>query len=164
MIAWLAWVPVLFFFVIIQKIVVDALTFHYLSLDLTMIFIVFAGLNMGMVRGSILTMWAGFLVSVLIGAVSTLFMCVYMVVFFLSSLVSVRVLTGNTLFIVAFTALCATVEGILLMVINWYYLDAVSINAALRTMLPQIPILGILSPFFFHGFRKIEELIHVRKS
>jgi len=164
MIPCLAWAFILFFLAIIQKTIVDALAFHYLSIDLIMIFVVFSGFNMGVTRGSILTLWAGFLVSTLTGSVAALFMCVYMVIFSLSSLVSTRILVGTSLFIVCFTTFCAVVECILLVAINRYYLGATGIEAMLWALLPQIPILGILSPFFFRGFKKIEELVNVQKS
>ncbi|MDR2861538.1 MAG: hypothetical protein LBV07_03195 [Syntrophobacterales bacterium] len=163
MISWLAWIPIIFFLVIIQKTVVGVLAFHHLSVDLTMIFVVFAGLNMSMARGSVLTLWAGFLVSVLTGSVTALFMCVYLVIFSLSHLISTRILARTSLFIVCFTMLCAALEGILLMAINRYYLGVTGIEGMLWAILPQIPVLGILSPLFFHAFKKIEAVIHVRK-
>ena len=163
MISCLAWAAILFFLVIIQKTIVDVLAFHLLSIDLTMIFVVFAGFHMGVARGSILTLWAGFLVSILTGSVTTLFMCVYVVIFSLSSLVSTRILIGTPLFIVCFTAFCAFVECILLVVVSRYYLGVAGFEAMLWALLPQIPILGILSPFFFWGFKKIEDWVHVQK-
>lgn len=163
MIPWLAWAFIVFFLVIIQKTVVDAFAFHFLSIDLAMIFVVFSGFNMSVTRGSILTLWAGFLVSTLTGSVAALFMCVYMVIFSLSSLISTRVLIGTPLFIGCFTAFCAVVECILLVVLSRYYLGAAGFEAMLWALLPQIPILGILSPFFFRAFKKVEALAYVQK-
>ena len=164
MIPCFVWASILFFLVIIQKTIADVLLFHFISIDLTMIFVVFAGFNMGVTRGSILTLWAGFLMSTLTGSVAALFMCVYMVIFSLSSLVSTRVLVGTSLFIVCFTTFCAVVECTLLVAINRYYLGTADVEAMLWALLPQIPILGIISPFFFRAFKKIEELVYVRKS
>ena len=165
MISFLVWLPILFFLVVIQKTIVDVLTFHLLSIDLAMIFVVFSGLNMGILRGGLLTLWVGFLVSILTGFVTSLFMCVYLIIFSLSRLVSIRILSGTSLFIVCFTTLCAVIEGILLVVINRYsYLGVENVDTALWALLPQIPVLGIISPFFFRGFKRIEKLIHVRKS
>jgi hypothetical protein len=164
MIPWLVWIPIIFFLVIFQKTVVDVFSFHFLNLDLTMIFVVFSGLNMGVMRGSVLSLWAGFLVSILTGSIAALFMCVYLVIFSLSHLVSTRIFAGTPLFIVCFTMLCAVAEGIMLIVINRYYLGVAGIEGMLWAVLPQIPVLGILSPLFFRGFKKIEDLSHGRKA
>lgn len=162
MISGLAWMPVLLFLIVVQKTVLDIFSFHLLSVDLTLLFVVFAGFSMSVLRGGILTLAAGYFVGVMTGTVTGLFMFVYFSLFCVSTLVSTRVYIEQSYFIMLFTMSCALVEGMMLVVINRYILDAPALYPTLRAVFPQIFILGLISPFFFKVFRKFEVLVHAK--
>jgi hypothetical protein len=160
MVAAFIWVPVLFFLVITQKTLVDALTLHRVNVDLALAFVVFAGFFMSVSRGGVLVLCAGFLVAVLSGSMTTLFMLVYLIIFGLAMMVSTQVYVERPVLIVAFTAFCALLEGAMLGCLKYYFLDAPRILPTFQEFLPQAFILGPLTPPLFRLFRKIEAFVH----
>jgi len=164
MISALAWIPVLFLLVVVQKMIPDIFSFHLLSIELSLIFVVFSGFYMSVFRGGILTLLAGFFVGTLTGTVTGLFMFVYMILFCVSSLASAQVYIGQPYFIMIFTMFCAFLEGMILVMINRYVLGAPSFYPTLLAILPQIFILGLISPLFFKAFRRFEVVVHAKTA
>lgn len=164
MISGLAWIPVLLLLIVAQKTLLDVFSFHLLSVELSLLFVVFAGFSMSVSKGGILTLVAGFLVGAMTGTVTGLFIFVYFSLFCFSTLVSTRVYIEQPYFIIVFTILCALLEGMMLLVINRYVLDAPALYPTLQAVLPQILILGLVSPFFFKVFRKFEVLVHAKTA
>jgi len=164
MISALAWIPVLLLLVVTQKTILDIFSFHLLSIELSLIFVVFAGFHMSVSKGGILTLLTGFFVGTLTGAITSLFMFVYMTLFCVSTLVSTRVYIGQPHFIMVFTMFCAFLEGMMLVVINRYVLGAPALYPTLLAVLPQIFILGLISPLFFKAFRKFEVVVHAKTA
>jgi rod shape-determining protein MreD len=164
MISGLAWIPLLLLLVVVQKTMLDIFSFHLLSVELSLLFVVFAGFSMSVLKGGMLTLIAGFFVGALTGTVTGLFMFVYFTLFCFSTLVSNRVYFQQTYFIMVFTMFCALLEGIMLAVINRYVLGAPALYPTLQAVLPQVFILGLLSPFFFKAFRKFEVLVHAKTA
>jgi rod shape-determining protein MreD len=164
MISGLAWIPVLLLLIVAQKTILDVFSFHLLSIELSLIFVVFAGFSMSIPKGGMLSLIAGFLVGVMTGTVTGLFMFVYFSLFCVSTLVSTRVYIEQPYFIMVFTIFCAFLEGMMLLVINRYILYASALYPTLQAVLPQILILGLVSPFFFRTFRKFEVLVHAKTA
>ncbi len=164
MISGLAWIPVVFLLVILQKATLDVFSFYLPSVEFSLLFVVFAGFSMSITKGTILTLIVGFFVETMTGTVTGLFMFVYFLLFFVSSLVSTRVYIGQPYFILLFIVFCALLEGILLLAINRYVLGVSSIYPTLLAVSPQVIILGTVSPFFFNLFRKFEVLVHAKTA
>lgn len=164
MMSGLAWIPVLLLLVVVQKAILNVFSFHMPSVDLSLLFVVFAGFSMSIPRGIILVLIAGFFVGTMTGTVTGLFMFVYFVLFCVSSLVSTRVYIEQPYFIMIFIVFCALLEGILLLVINRCVLGVSSIYPTLLAVSPQVIILGGVSPFFFKLFRKFEVLVHAKTA
>jgi len=164
MLSGLAWIPVLLCLVVVQKAILDVFSFHLPSIELSLLFVVFAGFSMSIPKGTILTLIAGFFVGTMTGTVTGLFMVVYFVVFCVSTLVSTRVYIEQPYFIMVFTVFCALLEGIMLLIVSRCALGATSIYPALQALSPQVIILGLISPFFFELFRKFEVLVHAKTA
>lgn len=164
MISGLAWIPVLLLLIVTQKTIIDIFSFHLVSVELSLLFVVFAGFSMSIPKGGILTIIAGFFVGAMTGTVTGLFMFVYFFLFCVSTLVSTRVYIEQPYFIMIFTMFCAFLEGIMLVVINRFVLDAPSLYPTLPAVFPQVFILGLISPFFFKAFRKFEVLVHAKTA
>ncbi len=162
MVAFFAWVPVLFLMTVLQNLIPGMLSLHWLSLELSLLFVIYAGLYMSFFKGAALTLLAGFLVSTLTGTVTGLFMFVYVVMHGFAYLVSNRVYIEEPFFIILFTVLCAVLEGMMLVLINRYLLGAPAFYTTLQAMLPQVLILGLGSPLFFRACRNFEVLVHAQ--
>ncbi|HOO40469.1 MAG TPA: hypothetical protein PK425_08790 [Syntrophales bacterium] len=160
----LAWIPVLFLLVVAQKTILDIFSFHLLSIELSLIFVVFAAFHMSVFRGGILTLVTGFFVGTMTGSVTSLFMFLYMTLFYVSVLVSTRVYIGQPYFIMVFTMFCAFLEGMMLVIINRCVMGAPALYPTLLAVLPQIFVLGLISPLFFKAFRKFEVLVHAKTA
>jgi rod shape-determining protein MreD len=160
MISTLAWMSLLVFLVVAQKTIADILTFHRLTVEISLLFVLYAGFYMGIFRGITLTLLTGFLVSTLTGTVSGLYMFSYMTLFCLTSLVSARVCIEQPHLIMIFTFCLAMLEGAMLMIISRYFLGAPLAYPLLQTIIPNVFILSLISPLVFQGFRKFEAMIH----
>ncbi|MBN1547957.1 MAG: hypothetical protein JW902_15000 [Syntrophaceae bacterium] len=160
MISTLAWVPFLLLLVVVQKTILDIFSFHMLSIELSLLFVVYAGFYMGVLKGGILTLLAGFLVGTLTGTVSGLFMFIYITVFCLASLVSARVYIEQPHLIMIFTFCCALLEGAMLVAISHCFLEAPALHPLIQAVMPQVFILSLISPLFFRLFRRFEVMVH----
>ncbi|MDX9746151.1 MAG: hypothetical protein WCX84_04570 [Syntrophales bacterium] len=165
MISGLAWIPVLLFLIVMQKMIVGVFPFPLRSIELSLLFVIFSGFSMSIPRGAILTLSAGFFIGVLTGTMTGLYMVVYFILFCFSALVSTRVYIEQPYVIMSFTMACAVLEEGMLLVFKYYVLGASYLAPSLlRAAFLQVIVLGLLSPFFFKLFRKFEVLVHAKTS
>lgn len=164
MLSGLAWIPVLLLLIVVQKALLDIFSFHLPSVELSLLFVVFAGFAMSIPRGAILTLIAGFFVGAMTGTVTSLFMFIYFTLFCVATLVSTRVYIEQPYFIMVFTTFCALLEGVMHLIVNRYVLGIPDLYPTLQAVFPQVIILGLISPFFFKVFRKFEVLVHAKTA
>jgi len=152
--------PLLAFAVIIlQRTLVDLLFAGKIGLELSLILVIFAGFHFEQVRGALFTMLTGLILDCLSGAVLGLYTFFYVVVFFLTRLLTDRIYSEQMLFIMIFTFLCVLFEGFYIVLLYRSVFDVDMSRNLYSVFLPQALVAGVLSPALFAGLNSLEVLI-----
>ena len=142
--------------VVVQTTILDFLTLGWMSMEISLIFVIYAGFHLDALRGGILSLVLGFFLDCLTSAIFGLYIFLYCLIFYISMIVAKRVYSGNPLLIASFTGICTILEG-LVIVLLYHFLFGADILAAIpRVFIPQAALLGLLSPLFFRLFDRFE--------
>jgi rod shape-determining protein MreD len=146
----------LLFLIVLQNIVSDILFFGIVEVELSMILVLYAGFHLDVIRGGLLSIVAGFLLDCASGSVSGLHTVTYLSLFLVSMAASTRLSLDKPSLVMVFTLIMALFKNMIITVLYAliYGVDP-SINM-LRFYIPQILIVVLISPLFFHIFSSIE--------
>ncbi|MDD2672107.1 MAG: rod shape-determining protein MreD [Syntrophales bacterium] len=151
-------------FLVFQTMILDLFFLGKMSLEISLILVIFAGFYMDAMRGGIMAFVLGFLLDCITGSITGIFAFYYVSVFFVSRIVSNRVYAESVFFIGLFTFFCVLCEGLLVTLI-YRFIHGVDISFHLfRVYLPQAIVAGVLSPAFFTFFSRFEVLRDVGES
>lgn len=142
--------------IVFQTTVPEILFSHGVGLEISLILVIYAGFRLDLPKGSTLGFSLGFMLDCLTGAVFGFFTTLYVLIYFLSFMVSQRVYSARTAFIMVFTAACALLEGAMAMLLYTYVYKANGFGDMLRVSVPQAAVLGAASPLFFNLFHRLE--------
>ena len=104
--------PLVLLLVVFQKSVPDLFFFGRIGVEISLILVIYAGFRMDTIRGAFLSFMAGFFMDCMMGSVSGLYTLLYVCIFFVSALVSLRVYAEGVILIMTFTFLCALSQGL----------------------------------------------------
>ena len=157
--------PVLLLMLVIaQTAILDIFTLGWISMEISLIVVIYAGFHLDALRGGILSLLLGFFLDCLTSAIFGLYIFLYCLIFYLSMGVAGRVYAGNPALIAFYTALCTILEGLVIVLLYRFLLGA-DILAALPTIfIPQAFVLGILSPLVFRLLDRFEVLADAEDS
>ncbi|PKN34866.1 MAG: hypothetical protein CVU61_05735 [Deltaproteobacteria bacterium HGW-Deltaproteobacteria-19] len=156
MIRYLVLPPLALGLVILQTSIVELFTAERLSLEFTIVVVIYAGLFMETGRGAILTFLMGYFMDALVTPFPGLYILSYGALFFTLSTVSARVYSAKTFFLISVTFLSVLAEGIILVSAYYIIYDMNVLLTGLKIYLPQACILSGLSPILFHFCRRLE--------
>lgn len=146
--------------IILQRTFVDLLFAGKIGLELSLMLVIFAGFNFEEVRGGIFAALTGFVLDCLSGAVMGLYTFFYVIVFFLTRLLTERIYSEQMFFIMIFTFLCVLLEGLFIVGLYKAVFDVNMSYDLYRVFLPQALVAGVLSPALFAGLSYLEVLFH----
>ncbi|HOO90013.1 MAG TPA: hypothetical protein PLA74_04250 [Syntrophales bacterium] len=145
----------------IQVTVFDILFFGKAGLEISLILVVYAGLYLNIVRGGILSFVIGFFLDCITGVMPGFFVLNYMLIFFISKAVSLKVYAGGMIFAIGFTFLCALL-GKLLIVLMYEFLYGINVFYDIVSVsFFQALVTCVSAPAFFVLFYHIEGLLNV---
>jgi len=146
--------------VVFQTSILDLFFMGYIGVELSLVLVIYAGFRMNVLRGALLSFLLGFFLDCMMGSISGLFTLLYVCIFLISSLVSVRVYAEKTTLIMIFTFFCAIFEGLMIALFYIIIYDTNMFNNIIRVFVPQALVIGVLSPLFFQIFGSVERLFH----
>lgn len=146
--------------VVFQTSVLDLFFMGRIGVELSLVLAIYAGFRMNVYRGALLSFLLGFFLDCMMGSISGLFTLLYVCIFFISSLVSLRVYAEEMVLIMLFTFLCAIFEGLMIVLFYIIIYDINMFNNMIRVFVPQALVIGVLSPWIFKLFSYIEGLSH----
>ena len=152
------------FFEVLQMMFEDIFFSGRISLELSLIVVIYAGFRLDVLKGGILSFVLGFVHNCLTCSLSGLYTLIYVLVFLLSKLASLRMSPGKPLLVMSFTFICALFEG---MVIAFFHPILFGGNISSRTVMAyliQTLIVSGLSPVLFRAFQRTEALLNGRES
>ena len=157
--------PVLLLMLVIAQIaILDIFTLGWISMEISLIVVIYAGFHLDALRGGILSLMLGFFLDCLTSALFGLYIFMYCFIFYLSMLVAGRIYAGNPALIASFTACCTILEGLVIVLLYRFLFGADIFAALLKIFLPQAIVLGILSPLVFRFFDRFEGMLHAEDT
>jgi rod shape-determining protein MreD len=154
----------LMFLVIIQITILDLCTLGWISIEISLIVVIYSGFHLDAFRGGILSLVLGFFLDCLTSAIFGLYMFLYTLIFYLSMMVAGKVYGENPSLVAIFTGGCTLLEG-LVIVLLYRMLFGIDILYAIPLMfLPKAVVLGLLSPLCFRYFHHFGVLLHAEDT
>lgn len=146
--------------VIFQTSVLNIFFMGRLNVEISLILVIYAGFRMNVLHGALLSFLLGFFLDCATGSISGLFTLIYVCIFFISSLVSVRVYAERISLIIGFSFLCSIFEGLMIVLIFKLIYDINMYDNLVLFFLPQALVVSALSPLFFKLFNYLEVSFH----
>ncbi|PIP05694.1 MAG: hypothetical protein CO012_02370 [Syntrophobacterales bacterium CG_4_8_14_3_um_filter_49_14] len=146
--------------IIFQVSVTDIMFFGKISLEISLLLVIYAGFHLKVIKGFILSFLLGFFLDCIAGSISGLFTFIYTFLFFISKFVYPRIYPEKKSFIVIFTLICALLEQLLVILFNELIYGVNLFQHILRIFLPQALVISVLSPVFFNIFFRLEVLLN----
>ena len=153
--------PILMLLLVIAQItILDLFSLGGISIEISLLVVIYAGFHLDALRGGILSLLLGFFLDCLTSAIFGIYMFLYVFIFFLSTIVSEKVYAGKPTLIATFAALCTLLEGVALVLLYWFIFGANILYAIPKIFVPQAILIGVLSPLFFGLFERFEVFLH----
>jgi rod shape-determining protein MreD len=156
----LLWLPLALFLVVFQKSILDLLFLGRIDVEISLILVIYAGFRLDIIRGGFLCFVIGFVMDCMMGSVSGLYTLLYVCIFFVSVLVSLRVYAEGMALIMLFTFICALSQGLFIVLFYKIIYDVNMFGNIFWVFLPQALVLSLLSPVFFKLFNIFEGFLN----
>ena len=150
--------------IVSQMMIEDIVFSGKIALELSLIVVIYSGFRFDVLRGGILSFILGFIHDCLTCSLSGLYTLIYVLVFLISKLASLRISPGKPLLIMSFTLVCALFEGMMVILFHPLLYEGGISTHAILAYLPQILIISILSPVLFRAFHWTEAALNGRES
>lgn len=150
--------------VIAQITILDLFALRWISMEISLIVVIYAGFHLDALRGGLLSLVLGFFLDCLTSAIFGLYTFLYVAIFYFSMIVAGKVYAEKPLFIAFFTGLCTFLEGLAIVLLYRFFFGADILYAIPRIFIPQAIALGLLSPLSFHLFQRFEVFLHARDT
>jgi len=141
--------------VVFQHAVLGTIFFHSIAVEISLVLVIYAGLRMAVIRGSILSLILGLIMDCITGVCTGFYALIYTSIFLMVYLVSLQVYAKSTPFVVLFTLCCGLIEGIWLLALNQMIYGTNVLPDLVLYFLPQLVIVSLISPFLFKFFHRI---------
>jgi rod shape-determining protein MreD len=148
----------------IQITVFDIFFLGKIAPEISLILVIYAGFYLGVGRGSALSVVLGFFMDCMTGVVPGLFVFIYLLIFLISSVISLRVYAGGAIFTASFTYVCVLFEGALITLMYNIVYGMNVLYDMLNISVFQAVVTGVLAPVFFVLFRRLEVWLSVWES
>jgi rod shape-determining protein MreD len=146
--------------VIFQTSVLNVIFMGRLNVEISLILVIYAGFRMHVLHGALLSFLLGFFLDCATGSISGLFTLIYVCIFFISVLVSMRVYAEQISLIIGFSFLCSIFEGLMTVLFFKIIYDINMLGIIVQVFLPQALVVSVLSPLFFKLFHFFEVSFH----
>lgn len=135
-----------------------------IAVELSLIVVIYAGFRFDVLRGGILSFILGFIHDCLTCSLSGLYTLIYVLIFLISKLASLRISPGKPFLIMSFTFVCAIFEGMMIILFHPLLYGGGISTHAITSYLPQVLIVSTLSPILFMVFHWTEAALNGRES
>lgn len=139
--------------VIFQMMIEDIVFSGKVAVELSLIVVIYSGFRFDLQRGGMLSFVLGFIHDCLTSSLSGLYMLIYVLIFLISKLASLRISPGRPFLIMSFTFICALFEGIMIILFYPLFFGVGISTHAIASYVPQIFIVSAVSPVLFRVFK-----------
>jgi rod shape-determining protein MreD len=135
-----------------------------IAVELSLILVIYSGFRFDVLRGGILSFVLGFIHDCLTCSFSGFYALIYVLVFLISKLASLRISIGKPLLIISLSFVCAVFEGMMLILLYPLLYGGGISTHAIGSYIPQMLIVSALSPILFRAFHWAEAALNGRES
>ncbi|MEE9910786.1 MAG: hypothetical protein K4571_03585 [Deltaproteobacteria bacterium] len=146
--------------IVLQTTLADIFFSGWLTLELSLIVVIYAGFRLDLVKGIMLPFIMGFVFDCVSGAPLGLFTLIYVCIYLLSFFVSLRIVSEKLYLIAGFSAICSLLESLALVLIYNIAFGYDMLSNMLFVFAPQALMISVLSVGFFYVMRKVEGLMY----
>jgi len=150
--------------VVVQTTILDLFSFGWISIEISLIVVIYAGFHLDALRGGILSLVLGFFLDCLTSAIFGLYTFLYILIFYLAMIVAGRVYGEKPTLIASFTGLCTLLEGLVIVLFYRLVFGADILYALPKVFLPQAIVMGLLSPLLFRLLHRFEVFLHAEDT
>jgi rod shape-determining protein MreD len=150
--------------VIVQITILNLLSLGWITMEISLIVVIYAGFHLDMLRGGLLALVLGFFLDCLTSTIFGLYIFLYLLVFFLSVIAAGKIYAEKPSLIAAFTGGCVMLEGLTIVLIYRLFFDTDILYAIPKIFIPQAIVVGLLSPLCFGLFHRLEVFLHAEDS
>jgi rod shape-determining protein MreD len=154
----------LLFLVVIQITILDLVLLGWITVEISLIVVIYSGFHLDALRGGILSLMLGFFLDCLTSAIFGLYTFLYCLIFYLSMIVAGRTYAGNPVLIASFTGICTILEGLVIVLLYRFLFGADILGVIPRIFIPQAVVLGLLSPLVFRLFHRFGVFINAEDT
>jgi rod shape-determining protein MreD len=150
--------------IVSQMMIGDIVFSGKIAVELSLIVVIYAGFRFDVLRGGILSFILGFIHDCLTCSLSGLYTLIYVLIFLISKLASLRISPGKPFLIMSFTFVCALFEGMMVILFHPLLYGGGISTHTITSYLPQVLIVSTLSPILFRVFHWTEAVLNGRES
>ena len=140
--------------VVIQHSVPGVLFFNSITVEISLVIVIYAAFRFDIMKGTLLTVILGFIIDCITGAISGFYTFIYFFLFSLAFLIAPRIYAESSGFIALMTFFSGLLEGLLIVIFNYLIYGTHMFYDSLRFFLPQLIVVSAISPFLFTFFDK----------
>ena len=160
MIRFLSLLVIAFALIVLQTTLLEIVLLHQMSVELSLLLVLYAGFRYEPGEGAVVSMLCGFLTDCMTGSPTGLFVFLYVLIFSVTKLLSQRMYADSRLFFAFFAFVAALAEGVLLVMLYRIIAEVDFPHYVFRHAVPQAFVLALLSPLFFKGLDLVEERLN----
>ena len=146
--------------IVLQNTLADILFSGWLTLELSLVVVMYAGFRLDLTRGMFLAFVMGIMFDCVSGSVLGQFTLIYLLIYLFAFFISFRIVSEKLHLIALFGLSCSLLEYLVLMVIYHFVFDFDMVGNVLIIFVLQALLITVLSVGFFYAMRKIEGLIY----
>lgn len=146
--------------VVLQITLADVLFSGLLTLELSLVVVIYAGFRLDVVKGIILAFMMGFVFDCLSGSTLGLFTLIYLLIYIISFFVSWRIVSEKLYLVAGFSLICSLLESLMLLLLYRFVFEFDMLSNMLLVFMLQAVLISILAVGFFYAMRKVEGLLY----
>lgn len=145
--------------VVVQSKLAEILFSGLVTLELSLIVVIYAGFRLELWKGAALSLVVGLAMDCLSGSVLGLFTLLYVFIFLLAWLVSSQIDSQRLYLIAGFSLVCSAAESLVLVLLYQWVFAFDMVDKILPVLVPQTLLVSVLSVCFFYAMRRVERLL-----
>jgi rod shape-determining protein MreD len=145
--------------VVLQSKLAEILFSGLLTLELSLIVVIYAGFRLNLWKGAALSFVVGLSMDCLSGSVLGLFTLLYVCIFLLAWFASSQIDSERLYLIAGFSLICSLAESLAMVLLYQFVFEFDMVDKILPVLVPQILLVSVLSVCFFYAMRRVERLL-----
>jgi len=146
--------------IVLQNTLADVFFSGWLTLELSLVTVIYAGFRLDVTKGMILAFVMGFVFDCVSGAALGLFTLIYLLIYILSFFVSWRMVSEKLSLIAGFSLVCSLLESLTLLLLYRFVFKFDMLSNMILAFVLQAVLISVLSVGFFYAMRKVEGLAY----